>query len=251
MQTAKAKMRENSPLRTLIVWSVITVLAIFGIFAPSIFGMDGFSGGFAISTLSFLLVLAGIIVIVIYAGRAKTVAKILNSENLLAHWKYKPEHWNQYAKAEYKTEKRGKWRLFYIVAAWALFFGIIALIINFENGIWVMGLMLALIVIIAFTAWFTSWNNYRQNIKYLGETYITADAVYINRQLHTWNGLGANLDTVYLSKEGKIPILAFTYSAPTRTGIEEYTVRVPVPPGHEKDMEKIMDYFNGLVSLAP
>lgn len=236
-------MRNNPPLQTLTVWVVITVLGIFAMFAPTIFGMDGFKGGYAISILSFLLVLAGIIVIIIYSGRARTLSRILNGDNLLAHWTYSPEEWNSYADTEYKEEKEGKKVLFYVIAAFALLFGVVCLIIDFENGIWVMGLMLALIAVIAFTAWFTSWYNYRQNKKYLGETYITQEAVYINRQLHTWRGLDARLDSVNLTKGASPLLLQFVYSAPTRTGMQEYTVNIPVPTGQEKAAEKIFKHF--------
>jgi len=241
-------MRNNPPLQTLTVWIVITVLGIFGIFAPSIFGMDGFKGGFAISALSFFLVLAGIIVIIIYSGRVRTLNRILKGDNLLAHWTYSSEEWNSYAETEYREEKEGKKVLFYVIAAFALFFGILFLIIDLENGIWVMGLMLALIAVIAFTAWFTSWYNYRQNKKYLGETYITGEAVYINRQLHTWRGLGARLDSVNLTKDASPLLLQFVYSAPTRTGMQEYTVRIPVPKGQEEAAEKVFQHFKGAES---
>ena len=241
-------MKDNPPRRTFNVWIVITILGIAAIFAPTIFGMDGFNGGYAISTLSFMLVLTGIIVIIIYSGRARTLSRILNGDNLLAHWTYSPDEWNSYAETEYKDEKAGKKVLFYIIAGFALFFGVVFMIIDFENGIFVMGVMLALIVVIAFTAWFTAWYNYRQNKKYLGETYITEDAVYINRQLHTWRGLGARLDSVDLNQGESPLLLKFVYSAPTRTGMQEYTARIPVPKGQEEAAEKIFKHFKDAVS---
>jgi len=64
-------MRDNPPLQTIVAWVIITALAVFGIFAPSLFGMDGFKGGYAISFVSFFMVICGIIVIVIYSGRAR------------------------------------------------------------------------------------------------------------------------------------------------------------------------------------
>ena len=240
-------MKYNPARRTLNVWIVITILGIAAIFAPAVFGMDGFNGGYAISTISFMLVVTGIIVIIIYSGRAWTLDKILNGDNLLAHWTYSPEEWNSYADTQYKEEKSGKKALFYVIAGFALFFGVVFMIIDLENGTFVMVIMLALIVVIAFTAWFTSWYNYRENKKYLGETYITEDAVYLNRQLHTWRGLGARLDSVDLS-EGKPPLLLrFVYSAPTRTGMQEYALNIPVPKGQEEVAEKIFKHFKDAV----
>jgi len=236
-------MNDNPPRRTLNVWIAISILGIFAIFAPTIFGMDGFNGGFAISTISFMLVVTGIIVIIIYSGRARTLDKIFNGDNLLAHWTYSPDELSSYADKEYKEEKSGKKALFFIIAGFALFFGVVFMIMDPESGIFVMGVMLALIAIIALTAWFTSWYNYRENKKYLGETYITEDAVYINRQLHTWRGLGARLDSVDLNQGGSPLLLKFIYSAPTRTGMQEYTARIPVPKGQEEAAEKIFKHF--------
>ena len=241
-------MKDNPARRTLNVWIIITILGIAAVFAPTVFGMDGFHGGYAVSTISFMLVLSGIIVIIIYSGRARTLDKILNGDNLLAHWTYSPEEWSSYADKEYTEEKGEKKALFFIIAGFALFFGVVFMIIDSESGIFVMGVMLALIVVIAFTAWFTAWYNHRENQKYLGETYITEDAAYINRQLHTWSGLGARLDSVDLNRGKSQLLLQFVYSAPTRTGMQEYTLRIPVPKGQEEAAEKIFQHFKDAVS---
>jgi len=232
-------MRDNPPLQTIVAWVIITALAVFGIFAPSLFGMDGFKGGYAISFVSFFMVICGIIVIVIYSGRARAVSRILKADNVLAHWTYDPAEWNEYAEKQYVEEKKEKSVLFYVISAFALFFGIVFFLIDNENGLWVLVLMLLLIGVIAFTAWFTAWYNHRQNLKYLGETYITADSIYINRQLHTWRGLGAKLESVDLDKHKAHAMLTMVYSAPTRTGFENYTVRIPVPQGKEAEAEQI------------
>jgi hypothetical protein len=240
-------MKNNPPLQTTMAWAIITMLAIFGIFAPEIFGIEGFDGGFAISFVCVFLTITGIIVVVIYTGRARLLNRILSGENILAHWTYSAEEWSQYTEKEYKEEKQSKKGLAIVISAIALLMGIVFFLADNENGIWVLVGMLALIAIIAFTAWFTSWYNHRQNQKYLGETYITGDAVYINRQLHTWRGLGARLDSVDLS-EGKLPlVLRFVYSAPTRTGMQEYAVRIPVPKGQEEAAEKIFRHFKDAV----
>ena len=238
----------NPPLQTTIAWAIITILAILGIFAPEIFGIKGFDGGFAISFVCIFLAIIGIIVMVIYSGRARLLNRILSGENILAHWTYSSEEWMKYTEKEYKEEKQSKKGLAIVISVIALLMGIVFFLADNENGIWVLAVMLALIAVIAFTAWFTSWYNHRQNQKYLGETYITEDAVYINRQLHTWRGLGARLDSVDLNQGESPLLLKFVYSAPTRTGMQEYTVRIPVPKGHEEAAEKISKHFKGTLS---
>ncbi len=68
-------MKDNPTRRTAIIWGIVTALAIFAIFAPHIFGMDNLRGGFAISALSLMVALTGIIVTVIYAQRARLLGR--------------------------------------------------------------------------------------------------------------------------------------------------------------------------------
>jgi hypothetical protein len=237
-------MNNNPPLRTAIIWAVITVIAIFGIFAPSVLGIDGFDGGFAISAIAVLLAIIGIIVVIIYVGRALILQKILNGENILAHWTYTREEWQKYTEKQYKEEKQLKRGLFYVISGIALVLGIVFFLADHESGIWVLLAMLALIAIIAFTAWFTSFYNFRQNKKFHGQAYITEKAVYLNRQLHTWSGPGDNLESVQLKKNTSQALLSFTYSVITRTGRQEQIVNVPVPKGKENEAEDLVKTFN-------
>ncbi len=237
-------MKDNPQRRTVAIWGIITAVALFAIFAPHIFGMDELNGGFAISTLSFFVAIIGIIVVIIYARRAKALDRLFNVENLLAHWTYTPQEWKQYTEQEFQMERKEKWSLFYVVAGIALFLGIAFFIFDREAGLWVFIAMLGLIALIAFVAWFAAWNNYRQSKKCLGEAYISRDAVYLNRQYHTWKGLGARLESMVLAEHKGQQLLAFTYSMPTRTGMQMNTVRVPVPRGQEKAAELIAERFS-------
>ena len=235
--------RNNPPLQTIIVWAVITALAIFGIFAPSIFGISGMNGGFTISFVCGFLVIIGIIVIVIYIGRARLLNSILSGKDILVHWKYNPEEWMKYTEKEFKERKQLNKGLAFVISGLALIIGIIFFLVDHEGGLWVLVAMVILVAVIAFTAWLTAWLSYRQNKKYLGETYITENALYINRQLHSWRGLGARLDSVDLTKGKSQQLLKFVYSAPTRTGMQEYQVNVPVPAGQEEAADKILKHF--------
>jgi hypothetical protein len=233
----------NPPRITSNVWWGITAVAIFLIFLPGLIGLEGFNGGFAVSFIAFFLVIIGVIVAVIYMKRASVLDKIFKGENVLAHWTYAQEEWTEYAKKEYAREKAGKNTLFLIVAGISLLVGLGFLLVTRNSaGFWVFLSMLALIAIIGFTAWFTSWYNFRQNMKYLGETYITPHAVYLNRQLHTWNSLGAWLDSVSIKGDDD-PYIEFKYMAPTRTGVQEYNVNVPIPKNKELEARGILDKF--------
>ncbi|RJO62538.1 MAG: hypothetical protein C4542_03360 [Dehalococcoidia bacterium] len=231
----------NPQRRTAIICWVITALFIFAIFAPSIFGMDGMNGGFAVSFLSLVAAITSLVVAIMYQGRAGALDRILKGENLLAHWKYSLAEWQSYAEKEYATEKREKRNLFYLVAVISLVVGVGFTIAQPDSGwvvLWVLG---GLVVLIAFVAFSTTRYNYWMNKKYRGEAYITPDGVYLNRMLHLWRGWGASLEDVSYNESEKF--LAFQYSTPNRNGRSDYTLRVPVPAGKEEEARQVLASF--------
>jgi hypothetical protein len=120
-------------------------------------------------------------------------------------------------------------------------------LVDHKGGLWVLVAMVALVAIMAFTAWFTSLYNHRQNKKYHGQAYIAEKAIYLNRQLHTWGGPGDRLESVDIEKKDKKQtLLKFKYSVITRTVRQEQTVRIPVPAGKENEAEELIKKFQGV-----
>lgn len=241
MLDGRQRMRPPNPARTTsIVWWFITALAIFAIFLPGLIGLEGFDGGFAVSVIAFMLAVTGVIVAIVYMRRASALDKIFDGKGLLAHWTYPREEWIEYAKQERQREKSTKKALFLLIAVIALVTGAgFWLFTRDSAGGWVFVSMLGLILLIGFTAWFTTWYNYRQNMKYTGEAYITPNAIYLNRQLHIWNSLGSWLEAVNVKGDSN-PYLEFKYMSPSRTGIQECNVNVPIPRGKEQEAEEIL-----------
>jgi hypothetical protein len=231
----------NPQRRTAVICWILTALFIFAIFAPSIFGMDGFNGGFAISFISIVAAITTLIVAIMYQGRAGALGRIFKGENLLAHWKYDPVEWQSYAEKEYATAKREKWNLFLLVAVICLIVGIGFTIFHPDGGWVVLCVLGGLLLLIIFVIVTTTRYDYWMNKKYLGEAYIARDGVYLNRQLHLFRGWGASLDDVSYNEEEKF--LAFQYSTPNNTGRADYTLRVPVPAGKEQEARRILAGF--------
>ena len=95
----------------------ITAASVFGIFAPSMFGMDGFDGGFAISFACIVLAITMFIVTIMYSGRAKSLDTMLDKKDMLVHWTYTPEEWQAYTQTAYSADTRDKWNLYKLVMA--------------------------------------------------------------------------------------------------------------------------------------
>lgn len=235
------KMSKANPARTTsLVWWILAPVFLFLTFLS--FSSNIGDAAFALAFASFIMFITAIITAIIYGSRASKLNGILAGEGLLARWTYSPDEWKLYTEKEHETNKLGKKMLFFIISGFAIIVGVVALIVNPESGIWVLAVMLALIAIIGVLAWFTSWYDYRQNRKRTGVTYISKNGIYINGQLHLWNQLGARLGLVEYVEETP-PLLVFSYFAPTRVGLEEREVRVPVPGGQETRAREILEQF--------
>ncbi len=233
----------NTARRTMNIWIAVTLLSVFGIFAPSIFGLDGMDGGFAISFACLLLAITAFIVIFMYRGRARAVDKMLEGSNILVRWKYSEGEWAEYTENSYQAEKSGKWGLYLFVMAIAAVVCFFFWIFVEDSGLIMVGVMGGLAVILALTILITTNYDRWQNRRHLGEAIISRDGVYINRLLHLWRGWGARLDGAEYNRRERM--LEFTYSAPSRTGRNYATARVPVPTGAEARAEEILASFTG------
>ncbi len=234
----------KNPLRqTAFIWLAVSIVGLVFIFVPGGAGIEGMSGGFAISFVCLFIAIIGFVVAVYYVMLAGILDRILRGDGLLVHWTYTHEKWLEYAGKEYAEEKAEKKGLFFVVSGFALFFGFLFWAIDPESGFYVFLIMLGLIAIVAFAWQFSAWYYHRQNMRFVGEVYISKDGVYLNQKLYTWRPFGSSLTSVALRRIRGIDLLVFQYSAFTYPP-QTYTVRVPVPEGQEKAAESILQQFN-------
>lgn len=240
--------KRNPAHTTSIVGWILTPVFLFLTFLS--FNAEIGDAAFAIAFVSFIMFITAIIVAVVYGNRARALDRLLAGEGLLAHWTYQPDEWLQYAETEYRTEKHYKKILAFIISGFALVVSIGFIIADRESGIGVLVVMLALIAMVSFSAWFTSWHTHQQNLEYPGEAYISKDGIYLNKQLHLWNQMLAYLDSVKYV-EDIMPLLVFVYLAPTRAGLESREVRVPVPRGQEAKAREIVEQMQAYAGKPP
>ena len=222
------------------IWAGIIVVGIIIIFIPSLIGMDGFNGGFALSFGGIAVVIFGIVGTLIYVRLAARLDKIFKKENQLAHWTYSHEEWKLYSEKEHAEEAVSKKGLFFVISILTLIVGIVLYAIVGHDFWVIFSTVLVIILIVGLSAFFSTRSTYRLNKKYLGEAYISQDGVYLNRRAHIWKGIGSCLENV-VYEEGKQPQprIEFKYSMPSRFGRDCFTVRVPVPRGQEGAAKKI------------
>jgi hypothetical protein len=238
----------NTARRTLNIWIVLTIIFVFGIFAPSIFGIDGFDGGFAISTFCLFLSITGIVVILMYRGRAKALDGIFHGENILVHWSYSIGQWQDYSEKDYQMEKQGKWQLYRLVMVITVVVTFGFWLFNRDSGMIMIGVFLGLGALLASVIWLTTTYDHWQNTKYQGEVYIACDGACVGRELHLWKGWGASLDGLNYDKPNGL--LLIEYSMPSRTGRDSAAVRIPVPPGQEEKARQVMAELAKVAGVA-
>ena len=229
-------MTSNTPKRAATASFAVALVAAISIFAPSLAGLDGFDGGYAVSFVSLFVTVAAVIVGAMYLGWAGKVDRILRGEGVLAHWVYPPELWLEFTGKEYLEEQSEKKGLFFIVAVFALFFGVLFWVFDPEAGFIVFLVMLGLIGLCFFAWQFSAWSNMRQNsASGVKEVYITKDAVYLNRRFVTWKAWFTHFNSVALEEKCGLLLLVFRYTVHSvRAGPHVYTTRVPVPFGQQE-----------------
>jgi preprotein translocase subunit SecE len=239
-------MNRNPMKRNALLSLFVTVLFTVMIFVPGLLGVDGFDWGYAFSFLSLFVAVSAAVVSVLFFNLARRLDALLRGEGVLAHWTYEPKYWSEYTKTEYETEKSQKKGLFLVVAAFALFFGVLFWVLDSEAGFIVFLSMLGLIGVVGFAWRFSAWTNYKQNLNGIREAYITKDAIYLNQKMYSWRGPLARFVGVSMESSHGVTVLAFKYSTETgRAGPQTYVTRVPVPKGQEETASKIIQAFLG------
>ncbi len=231
----------NPPRRTAIVWCFITAASVLGIFNTTLFGIDGFDGGFALASVSILFFIMGIIIMAIYFRRAAVLDEMLQGTNLIAHWTYSENEWRAYAEREHREQVEVNRGMFLMIALIALIVGVIFVIVEPDALVPTIIAIGGIIVIIGFTSLSVTLYRQSQNRKFIGEVYLNLNGAYINRELHTWTSLGCKLESALIDDKflGQT-ILVFKYSAPSRTGRDYFSARIPVPLGKETEAEQVL-----------
>lgn len=226
-------MNENPYRRTVNIWVIITITAVIMIFLPGTLGVDGMSGGYAISFVSFFGAIVGLVVVLVYRGLSSRFDAIVGGMEVLARWVYPAELWRTYSDAEYEESIAEVKPLFIITSAMCVVAGVVAFLWDPEPGIYVFGVMIAVIILMALAAFLTRMHLHNENLREPGEVIISRKAVLMNNRLFYWDYFGSSLESVEVRKDKGYSVLIFTTWAPTLQFGQSYSLRIPVPPGEE------------------
>lgn len=211
-----------------------------GAFSPGLLAIEGMDGGFAIILISGFLSLMLFISAAMYNRLARQIEKVLRPENQLVKWSYSETLWAAYVGEDYKQDKKGKMTVFWIITGFALFFGLLFLILDPDAGKYVALIMLGLILIVFVAARMAIRAQRKRNLEGGRTALISTVGVIVGGNSHAWGTLGATLDSGQLVEEGELMLIVLEYSYPVRHGRGSTQVRIPVPPGQESEAEAVL-----------
>jgi hypothetical protein len=232
----------NSQQRIVNLWIILMAVFTFIVFLPSIIGLEGMDGGFAMSFVSGFMVIICIIVILVYRSRAKQLGKILAGEGRIAIWKYSPEEWMRFVAVDFEAEKKAKRLLFILVSVICVVVGVILMIVI--KDILIMFITLGIIPMVAIPAFLAPRMRYRKLLQSESKALIAENGVIIGKMFHLWVKMGASLDGVLIDMESDPKIIEFTYSMPTRNGRQVEVARIPIPKFKMDEAMRIVEHFN-------
>lgn len=180
----------------------------------------------------------------LYRKRANALKSIVNGTELIAYWKYDKSQWLKYTEEEYKRDKEDKNILFIIlIVISTIVIGAMFFLKEDKFAVFISAVVLfGLIIFIKILVLITTKARYIHNKNNIGDVYIGKRGVYLNKRYHAWNVFFSWLENVDYNK--KMNCLEITYSILARQGKDYNTVRVPIPKGKEKEVNKIIKELN-------
>jgi hypothetical protein len=245
--------RERTGVRAGIVIALIGVALMI---VPSVSGMNMMNGGYALQFIGLFVGLVGLVVFLVYRPRAAAFKRIVAGDGQLAHWTVAPAQVQQEAAAEMAETYAMNRGLFLITTVLIVVIGVPVLVVPMWGDLVrgsdpiaavVLLCYFSIIPLLGLFAWGMPRLAYRHALQDGAHVYVTGEGVFFHGAFHTWKTPFAKLLAVRYACDRRPHTLEFDIRYLTRLGVIHYettTVRVPVPPGEERQAEKVLGHFN-------
>lgn len=227
----------------------IALVAIVLIFLPGWIGMDGMDGGYALSFIAVWLAISAALIAWYFWGRATQIERMLNGQELLAHWTYTPAEWQAYADTEQEAqmqENRGMW---FFMAGMCILMGFIFWLIDREAGLYVLLFMLVLTGLLAVVAFGLPRLRRQRQAGKTGEVWLTSTAVFFDGVFYPLKSKLMWLkDVDWKEASGNTPAcLHFRIAYYMRTGVQTKILRVPVPDDYRDKAPALLEQYKSQI----
>ncbi|PKP02890.1 MAG: hypothetical protein CVU11_10460 [Bacteroidetes bacterium HGW-Bacteroidetes-6] len=220
---------------------ILGLISLTLFFMPSMAGIDGMNGGFALQVFGFFIFITTIIVVVIYGRMANMYARLAKFESILAHWQIGTAEYARFIKYDIEKNIVGYRLMRKIISIITLVVGLILIIAGLE-AIIVAYIIGGIILLIWFVSFLAIINQKSKSGNSGADIILSKEGGIINGELHNWSKMGNVLEGGGIGElEGKQYVLEIAYSAPNRGARVDVTARFPVPEGKLTEAEFILD----------
>ena len=232
---------ENISKKRIIQCFIIAVISVFMLLF-GVFIIPCFNGGCALMFLSIFLFFSSLVVaVVVFYPMARAYDAVINDTELLAHWIYDPDWYNQIADREFKEYKERNTAFLIIIDGMILICAIIFFLFvpdgGFETGLFMLGFAVLLFIVAKLTPGY-----YRaRKLKMPAEAWISREGLIYEGSVYPYSGFMYGCKGISY-RGGKEPVLVFEFFQVTGAGIDDpFEIIVPVPTGEKEKAKRIAE----------
>jgi membrane protein YdbS with pleckstrin-like domain len=232
----------------------IALIGLAGIVGPSLLGVDGMSGGYALACLGLFVLIIGLVTALVYAQRVRALRRILSGEGMLARWTYTDAQGKQQTESEYQRWAGHNRALLVIMVFWfVLIAGVLVGYDYFRTGDvnWPFaGSMLGIVILLGMVAWLAPRLQRRQAKRSSQEVIISRSGLVLSGAFHTWVAPLNRLGGVSFREGPGESVLEFRIRSASWLGSSSGAaelVRVAVPPDQQEAARQVVIELSGCV----
>lgn len=131
---ARVVQRVNTERRGLVAGGIVGLAGLLLLTLPSLLGVDGMSGGFALGVLGLLVAILGVVMIVLFRPRARVLGRMLSGEDLLVHWEFDSPQFERQVERDTRAQLAQNRGLLLIVAIWWVIWVAFFMVLGYAEG---------------------------------------------------------------------------------------------------------------------
>lgn len=237
--------RKNKERRSANVSLAVILLGFSGVVIPFMANFDMIKGGYASIVIGAIVGITAFLIFLMFNSRARVMENMFSDSNLLAHWQYSQEFWQEETREDIKDTGVAK-IIGFVLGGIFLLIGIVVLAADpDDNGAFFL-IMLGVAVFFVIVGFVAAAANKRKLQSALPEALIAREGVYFKGELYTWNQpVVSYLECVAADPAAPNKILFVFRQLGGRAGhYHQHFVSIPVPPGQETSANQIIQFFN-------
>lgn len=215
--------------------AVVGLVCMVLVVLPTLIGLDGMNGGYALSFVAGFGVVSAVIVGVMLRSRDR------RRDALIAHparveWRVDPARWERFLADEQRTTAGEQRATFWLVSVILVVVAVIFVVVMRDEGaLVVLGVLLGLIPVLKLVSLASQRRRHRLLMASPAVVVVGPDGALVGDAFFDFGGHGSRFEGVarQLDDEGGAMLVQFSTSA--RTGRERHEARLPLPAGDAGD----------------